>query len=56
MDRKTERGQMMIEMALLVLMFAGFFLAAVTITQEGERKQSEYRFQSKSKAKHWKNR
>ena len=50
MDRKTERGQMILETLIVVLMFAGFFLVAVTITREGEKKNAQYRFSPK-----WKN-
>jgi hypothetical protein len=49
MDRNSERGQMMIELLVLVLMFAGLFLIAVTLTESGEQSQKPYRF-SKSQA------
>lgn len=49
MDRKTERGQMMIEMLILTLMFAGFFFVAATLAKEGERKQEQYRFTTRAK-------
>jgi|GEM_PF-4897685 len=48
MDRNTERGQMMIETLVLVLMFAGLFLIAVGLTENGERAESSYRFHKTS--------
>lgn len=45
MDRTTERGQMILEMLILVLMFAGFFLVAATISQSSEKQQKHYRFE-----------
>ena len=44
MDRNSQRGQMMIELLVLVLMFAGLFLMAVTLTETGEQSQKPYRF------------
>ncbi len=48
MDRTTERGQMILEMLILVLMFAGFFLVAATIAQSSETQQTKYRFTKQS--------
>ena len=44
MDRNTQRGQMMIELLILVLMFAGLFLIAIGLTENGEQAQAPYRF------------
>lgn len=45
MDRNSERGQMMIEMILIALLFTGFFTLAVSIAEKGERAQTQFRFQ-----------
>jgi hypothetical protein len=44
MDRDTERGQMMIEMLVLVLVFTGLFLVAIGLTENGEKAEKPYRF------------
>ena len=44
MDRDTQRGQMMIEMIVLVLMFTGLFMIAVGISENGDQAQSRFRF------------
>ncbi len=46
MDRNTERGQMIIEMLVLVLMFAGLFLIAVGISERSDEQQAQFRFQN----------
>ncbi len=44
MDRDTQRGQMIIEMVVIVLMFVGLFLMAVGISENGDQAQSQFRF------------
>ncbi len=44
MDRNTERGQMIIEMLVLVLMFTGLFLVAVGISERSDKQQEQFRF------------
>lgn len=44
MDRNTERGQMIVEMLVIALMFAGLFLVALGIAENGDRAQGKYRF------------
>ncbi len=49
MGRDTQRGQMIIEMLLLILMFVGLFILAIGMTENGERAQTPFRF-SKSQS------
>ena len=48
MGRNSERGQMIIEVVMLVLVFTGLFLLAIGITETGERAEQAYRFQSRA--------
>ena len=48
MGRDTERGQMIIEVLILVLVFTGLFLLAIGIAQDGERAERAHRFQSRA--------
>jgi hypothetical protein len=48
MGRNSERGQMIIEVVLLTLVFTGLFLLAIGICETGERAEQQHRFQSRT--------
>jgi hypothetical protein len=44
MVRRSEAGQLMIETAVLALLFVSFFFIAIAISENGERVRAQYRF------------
>lgn len=44
MDRNSQRGQMIIEVVVLVLMFTGLFMVAIGIAEHGDKAQTQFRF------------
>ena len=51
MDRDTQNGQMIIEMVVIVFLFAGLFLVAVGISENGDKQQSQFRFSKPNHAR-----
>ncbi len=46
MVSRSEAGQLMIETAVLALLFVGFFFIAVSICETGEKSRARYQFDS----------
>ena len=46
MGRNSQRGQMIIEVLLLTLVFTGLFLLAIGICETGEKAEQIYHFQA----------
>lgn len=44
MDCRSETGQLMIETAVLALLFVSFFFIAIAISETGEKARATYRF------------
>lgn len=44
MDRNSQRGQMMVEMFVLIAIFLGLFLTVFEMTQASERREQTYHF------------
>lgn len=49
MEKSSQRGQIMIEAALVAVLMVGFFLLAVSLAETGNEAQKTHRFSSWSK-------
>lgn len=48
MDRRSEAGQVVVETAIVALLFVGLFFIAIAIAEHGERARSQHQFNSRS--------